>query len=317
MSAQQRNAPIDWRPLDDRLRALAADNVPTRCIAAELGVSSKSVWRRMRQLGLPLPRPRHAVDWSAIDPRLRAMIEEQGMDRRAAADALGMAFPTVSKRITHLGLGPRKAQARGVAVSSEELIQRACRASGLPRRAIIGGHRSRQRERVQARHAIAHVLHEQRPNLSMNQIARVIGANCHTTVLSALRRAERLLASGDKDFTALVEFVRSGDGTVPRRWIDRGPAQGGVSGCERIAALVDRIDRDGFDAANDDGRDVMTSSQIDGREGPRLTEDELAARREALRRERAEREARWLAAERARYGMTRQTRAAALSEQFA
>jgi len=86
------------------------------------------------------------------------------------------------------------------------LTRQAAQLSNLSYGAVIG--EMRYQHVARARFAVMLVAREH--GFSTPNIGLRLGGRDHTTVLSGLKKAEKLLAEGDAPFTALVKALREG-----------------------------------------------------------------------------------------------------------
>lgn len=197
-------------------------------------------------------------------------------------------------------------------VSGAELVERICRHAGVSRGELTmtGGRSSREpRGRMsQLRWAVMHEIRRMRPELCLKAIGKVVGVSDHSSVIYALRRAEDLIARGDPGFIDLIEALRvPGDRPVPlAQWRDRPRVR--ETGCEKLWNHFFNLKPT---------RGTMTATDFKGVGSPSMSGEEIARRREEAEAKRRAHVEACLAAERARYGATRQTRVRPIFEQVA
>lgn len=99
---------------------------------------------------------------------------------------------------------PIMPRARLISISATEIIQAAC----IYSRITVHELKSEMRisEYVRPRHAVAYVLQRYRPDMSTTRIAKHLGRKDHTTVLNAVKSAERLRRQCP-EFAALVSHL--------------------------------------------------------------------------------------------------------------
>lgn len=260
-------------------------------------------------------------DWDQLERRIRDLAEA-GHSRREIQSLLDLPRGTLNKALERFGIStkgasgplsvsPAQAPRRAYVLTESDraqiaaLVRRACIAGNVGRDVLIDSKRRGIYARV--RWALLHAVRQRLPQVPMVVAAAALGGRVHSFASQGLASAQALLRRGDAEFVALVDAVL-GDGPVlPLWWNERPPRP--RNGCEVINLMVAVLPwrkSKGF-----------TAAALDIGQGPRMTVDEIAARREQVQRDREAREAQWLAAERARYGLNRQTRARPLSEQAA
>ncbi|MBD2842690.1 hypothetical protein [Erythrobacter rubeus] len=196
-------------------------------------------------------------------------------------------------------------------IPSSVLVERACRYGNVPRSAVQSTKRKgRPRGPVsRLRWAVVHILRQQYPDRHLRALGRPVRIADHSSVLYAIKRADELVRHGDPDFQDLLAFLREGDGDDARSlpgWIERDPPA--ETGCDKINRAAMRLPT----------TDVFTSGKFDavfGESGPIMPREELERRIAEVSERRFAHERAMIAAEQARYGMTRQTRARPLSGQ--
>jgi len=256
----------------DRLKRMYADGYNMTLIGQSLGLSRQVVGRKLCDLGLKRPR--------LTKPQL-SRTDAPTVSRDRVPGAATIELPR-SKRLT----------------STTDLVAHACQLAHLSHAQMRDVTKTRY---ARVRWAVIACAKSQWPTFKYGQLGRLVGMADHTSVIYALRQAEKLLVI-DPEFRAFCERLLGDDAPVALAWIDRPPRS--EPACAR---LLEGIPEEGV------GPIIHPTKEP----GPKLSPQELFERRECAETARQQNERRWLAAERARWGSTRQTRTGPLSGQVA
>lgn len=189
-----------------------------------------------------------------------------------------------------------------------ECVSEVAEAFGFPTAAMVS--RSRRSAVIEARHAGYWVVKQRFPRLTWEQVGKLFGGRDHSTVIEGNRRAEerRVACTIFRERTDILAEGRPIEGPPPS--ILRAQADAQRREREREAARIDRQRRlrriAAEIAAFPEPKPHLLGIQLKGQDGcPRLSEDEIARRRDAVEAARRDRELALLELEAARYGLPR------------
>lgn len=153
---------IDWTAKDPVLRALLAQGVTQRQIAAQLGVTPGAVSSRLYRLGLVKSPPSVALRKARLKPKPKS---------------IRVAVPPAPV---------------GDLICPKRMVRRLCaEAFGVSEQDLIGF--SRRREISIPRQATFYVLRQRFPEMSYPRIARLLGGRDHSTIIhGCLQTIERM-----------------------------------------------------------------------------------------------------------------------------
>lgn len=199
-----------------------------------------------------------------------------------------------------------------------DMVATVGRAFGVSALALLG--HAKPRPLMRARHGLAFVLRGAFAELSLVDIAQVMGGRGHSTICNALMMAERLRAI-DAEFVAITDALLAGEnlGAVPPPLTGPGPAwQGGrprrVDGRWRMhpdeVALANlRFDIELAGEWRGRSRPLRARESMHSQDKFRISPEEVVRRRAAREAEVRLRQIALLEEERRKYGLPKRGRA--------